>query len=175
MKFKKSHLIGVFFTIIIGTLLHFLYQWSGENSLIAPFSAVNESTWEHLKLLVIPMLIFAIFEYLTYGKEFDNFIPIRFLSILLGMLVIITVFYTYTGIIGQNYLIADILTFVLGVLSAYLFSYQLLQTDKFSSKAAIITGWFGLILIIICFVIFTFYPPHLSLFQDPITGNYGTM
>lgn len=63
MTLKYYHILGAIFTIFLGTLLHFTYQWSGKNNLVAIFSAVNESTFEHLKLLFTPMLIFSIFEY----------------------------------------------------------------------------------------------------------------
>ncbi len=35
---------------LVGCLLHFTYAWSGRNKFVAIFSAVNESTWEHIKL-----------------------------------------------------------------------------------------------------------------------------
>ena len=59
-SFFKWQLIGFVTTVICGVLLHFLYEWSGESIWVAPISAVNESTWEHMKLLFIPMFIFAI-------------------------------------------------------------------------------------------------------------------
>ena len=49
--------IGFFFTVVFGVLLHFLYEWSYNSVWIAPFSGVNESTWEHMKLLFFPMFI----------------------------------------------------------------------------------------------------------------------
>ena len=45
-----------------GTLLHFLYDWTNESILIAPFSGVNESTWEHMKLLFFPLFLFALIQ-----------------------------------------------------------------------------------------------------------------
>ncbi|BCN29488.1 DUF6512 family protein [Anaeromicropila herbilytica] len=173
MRLKCWHIIGAIFTIIVGTLLHFTYEWSGNNPVVALFSPVNESTWEHLKLIFVPMLLFTIIEYFVNGKEIKNFIPVKVFSILLGMLTIVVSFYTYTGIIGQNYLVADIGTFILGVLVAYYYSYRTLQTDRFATKEAI--QWSLLILIILCatFVIFTYRPPHIALFQDPNTLTYG--
>ena len=55
-------LMGFAVTSFLGTILHFLYDWSGNLSWITPFSAVNESTWEHMKLIFWPMLFFAIFQ-----------------------------------------------------------------------------------------------------------------
>lgn len=42
---------GFIFTAILGTLLHFLFDWTNGSVIAALFSAVNESIWEHMKLL----------------------------------------------------------------------------------------------------------------------------
>lgn len=173
LNIKLWHIAGILFTIIFGTLLHFTYDWSNENPFVAIFSAVNESTWEHLKLIFTPMFLFAILEYFAYGNELDNFIPVKFLSIVLGMFTIVATFYTYVGIIGINYLWADIATFILGTIVAYLFSYKMLQTDCLTSNLANLIGFLGLLLLLICFILFTFNPPQIPLFQDPVTLNYG--
>ena len=49
-RLLRWELIGFAFTGAVGTLLHFVYEWTGGNPLIAAFCAVNESTWEHMKL-----------------------------------------------------------------------------------------------------------------------------
>ncbi|HEX3077020.1 MAG TPA: DUF6512 family protein [Lachnospiraceae bacterium] len=175
MHLKFWHILGFFFTVIVGTLLHFTYEWSGENPIVALVSPVNESTWEHLKLLFIPMLFFAIIEYFAYGKQIPNFIPIKVISMIIGMTTIVIVFYTYTLITGENYLIADIATFMLGVFLSYLFSYFFLQTDVFSSQLANRIAWIILLLILFSFFYFTYYPPKYELFLDPNTGTYGAL
>ena len=55
-------LMGFAVTSLFGTILHFLYDWLSESKWAAPFSGVNESTWEHMKLLYWPLLLFAIFQ-----------------------------------------------------------------------------------------------------------------
>ena len=173
MNIRKWNIAGALFTILVGSGLHFLFEWSGRNTVVGLFSAVNESTWEHLKLLAIPMLVFAIVEYAVYGRKIANFAPVRALSILAGMAAIPILFYTYTGIIGKNYLLADIGTFVIGVLLAYFLSDRYLDTPAMSSKKCIAAGWVLLALILVAFIVFTLYPPQIALFQDPVTGLYG--
>ena len=68
---------GAAFTLIAGTLLHFVYGWSDRSLAMAPFAAVNESVWEHLKLLAVPMLLFAVVEYFCYGRALPGFLPAR--------------------------------------------------------------------------------------------------
>ena len=171
MDIKKWQIAGALFTLILGTILHFTYNWSGKNPVIGIFSAVNESIWEHLKLLAFPMLLFSALEFLAYGKNLTNFVPVKMLSILAGMLAIVVLFYTYTGIIGKNYFIADILIFVIGVFLSHFISYRLLQTTLFSSCLMVIAGWLGLVGLVTLFALFTYAPPRLELFRDPLIQN----
>lgn len=171
MKSKVYLYLSALATVILGTLLHFTYQWSGRNPAVGIFSAVNESTWEHLKLLAIPMLFFLFPEYLLFGKNYSNYFPVRLLSILIGMSVIVTTFYTYTGILGTHCLWADIGTFLLGILASLWFSIKLLPTGYLTSKTAVRLSFLGIFLLILCFACFTFYPPELPLFQSPSSGS----
>ena len=75
-------LAGFLFTGALGVLLHFLYEWSGGNTLAAAFSAVNESTWEHMKLLFFPMFVFSVFQVCIMGRNYPNFLAARAASIL---------------------------------------------------------------------------------------------
>lgn len=167
-QIRRLHIIGFFFTIITGTLLHFIHEWFGGN-LTAVLGAVNESTWEHLKLLFWPMTAFTILEYFLYGKNREGFLPVKTASILLGMISIIALFYTYTGILGFNVFFLDIGTFLASVYIAYCFSLKQIQEPRrfwtlpFSKVAALLI----LLALVICFIIFSFRPPHISLFANP--------
>lgn len=86
---------GIGFVLVLGTLSHFFFDWSGENRLVGIFAAVNESTWEHLKLLFFPALLFWVSE------------------------------------------------------------------------------WILLAVLLLCYLLFTAFPPHIGLFLDPVTGTYG--
>lgn len=165
---KKCHIAGIFFTIIFGSLLHFTYEFFDYNYFAGFFSAVNESIWEHLKLIFFPMLIWSIFEYIIYGKNMNNFIPAKVISIVFGMLLIMNIFYTYTGIAGTNYLWADILTFVVSVILSYALSFLLLHTLLFSSKFANILSLIIILGLYASFILFTYNPPPLGVFQIPL-------
>lgn len=173
LKFKHWHIVGTILTIIAGTLLHFTYEWSGCSKVVALFSAVNESTWEHLKLLAIPMLILTIPEYLAYGKCFKHFFAVRTLCILIGMTAITTLFYTYSGVVGRDVASINIAIFVIGVCLAYYSSARLLKRKPPAKPLPRCIGLIGLALLALAFFLFTFYPPHIGLFQDPLTGGYG--
>ena len=63
---------GLVFTLLVGSLLHFLYDWTN-SPVVAVFSAVNESTWEHLKLLFFPTFVFSVVESKFLLKHYPNF------------------------------------------------------------------------------------------------------
>ncbi len=171
-KIAIWEITGFIFTVIAGTLLHFVYNWSGHKWIVGIFSPVNESTWEHLKLLFTPMLLYSTVEYFVIGKDYPNFIFAKSFGIAFGMLVILIAFYTYTGIIGSNFLWADILTFLLGVAAAYFYSWRVIyETDIGTSPDFI--GAILLLLLTLCFVLFTFTPPHIGMFLDPVSKEYG--
>ncbi len=156
---------------VLGTLLHFLYEWTG-NTLAALFSGVNESTWEHMKLLFFPMLLFAVVQSLFIGKEYENFWCIKLKGALLGLFMIPVIFYTLRGIFGNT---PDWINIGIFFVSAGIaFIYETKQLKKGSLPCRYST-WSMVIfcVIAILFFIFTFIPPHIPLFQDPVSGSYG--
>ena len=163
--------IGFFFTIGFGVLLHFLYEWSNESIWIAPFSGVNESTWEHMKLLFFPMFLFAVVQSFFF-KYYKNFWTIKLKGILLGLLLIPLLFYFYNGVIGKSPDWVNILIFMISTGCTYIY-----ETKNFNKKDTVekeSNSSFVLVLFIgVMFVLFTFKPLDLSIFQDPNTGSYG--
>ncbi|MBH1941857.1 hypothetical protein I5677_13220 [Mobilitalea sibirica] len=170
---KKRCILGAIFVIIFGTLLHFVYEWSGENEVIGIIGAVNESTWEHLKLLFWPAFLYAIPEYLLTGKTYDNYFVAKAISFYTGVFLIVSLFYTYTGILGTNYLWMDITVFVISVLLSHYICYLILSSDI--AKGAFINSvaLLAIFILALAFIIFTFNPPQIPLFKDPISGTYG--
>lgn len=162
-KLRKKEIIGFIFTAVLGTLLHFTYNWSSKNGFVALFSAVNESTWEHLKLLFIPAAIFGVIEYFTDGRELQGFLTVKAVGIWVGMLSIVVLYYTYTEIIGRNFMWLDILIFFIGcaVISLYILKYA---NRIFGSNFA---GILLLIVSTIAFFVFTYFPPDIGLFRVP--------
>lgn len=166
----KFEIISSIFIMLVGTLLHFTFGWSNNNLLVGTFSPINESIWEHLKLLFFPMLISTIIGYFYTGKHIPNYLCSEVLGIILSMSFIVVFFYTYTGIIGTNFAIVDIGSFFIAVLLGQYVAYRKMQST--SSCNNLIPIVICLILYL-CFLIFTFSPPHIALFKDPITGMFG--
>ncbi len=172
IKIRNYQIFSTIFVFVLGTLLHFVYDWSGQNQIIGAFSAVNESTWEHLKLIFFPMLITIIIGYFYFRKTVSNFICSETIGLLVSLAFTVIFFYTYTGILGKNIAIIDISSFFIAVLLGEFISYVLLINNfKCNNKA----GVFVLVLLFMLFIVFTYNPPKIGLFKDPVSGNYGTM
>ncbi|MBQ8398289.1 MAG: hypothetical protein IJX53_08875 [Clostridia bacterium] len=163
--------MGFAVTSLAGTLLHFLYDWTGGSALIAPFSGVNESTWEHMKLLFWPMFIFSLIQSFFFSDR-ENFWCVKLKGILLGLSLIPIIFYTYNGVIGTSPDWINIAIFFISAAVAYIY-----ETRQFnnappqckSPKFAITM----LCVIAALFVVFTFATPEIDIFKDPLTGKYG--
>lgn len=171
---KKSLLLwqpaGFVFTSVAGTLLHFVYDWSNQSILFAPFSAVNESIWEHMKLLFFPMLIFAFAESHYIGRQYPNFWCSKLAGIVSGLMLVPVLYYTYTGAFGVSADWFNIAIFFLAAAAAYILEARIL---KYGSRCCLSTQTSMTLLCIIasCFVVFTFVPPSIPLFQDPNAKN----
>ncbi len=165
-------MVGFVFTAVAGTLLHFFFDWSGENVVVALFSAVNESIWEHLKLLFYPMLIFAAVEYFAWGKEVDSFWCVKLIGILIGLGLIVAVYYTYTGALGMKVDWFNITLFFFAAGVVYWLESKLFQRG-FSCPVGGRLAFLLILLIAAAFTLLTFAPLHIPLFEDPLTGTYG--
>lgn len=153
-------------------MLHFLFDWTGGSPAVGLFSAVNESIWEHLKLLFYPMLAAAVAEYLAWGKENKSFWWVKLVGICLGLVLIPALYYTYTGALGVKADWLNITIFFAVAAVVYWVETKMFQAGfhcRLDGKLAV-----GLIcLLAVAFTILTFVPPHIPLFRDPLTGTYG--
>lgn len=167
---KLWQFAGFAFTSFAGTILHFLYQWTNNSLLAAPFSGVNESTWEHMKLLFFPLLLFYIFQAFFF-KDYECFWCINLKSTLLGLALIPIIFYTYNGIFGTSSSFINIAIFFIS--AAATFIYQAIHLNDPENCKFRILAFIFLCIMGILFIIFTFITPKIPIFQDPLTGGYG--
>lgn len=175
-------LLGLTFTAVFGTLFHFLYSWT-KFLPFALFCAVNESTFEHVKILFFPMLLFAVFQFFFFRKDFFNFWRIKLSGILLGTALIPVLFYTYAGAFGAPPDWLNISFFFISAGAAYFVEGILFKRDEdcphlFNERKHKNFNALSVCVLLIfaaTFILFTFYPPRLPIFKDPINGGYGVL
>lgn len=168
MSLKKNLLTFVIISIA-GSLWHFLYEWTNFNTLIGYVSPVNESTWEHLKLLFFPAVIYFAVEYFLCGKKYDNYIPASVIGILAGMLSIVALFYTYTGVLGYNVTFFDMAIYYIAVIIMLTVRTLIIKKQSFSSGTSKIISLIAAAIILIAFFRFSYNAPILGIFTPPIT------
>ena len=175
IRMKKTvglwQLAGFATTSLGGTLLHFLYDWLGKTAWIAPFSGVNESTWEHMKLLFWPTFLFALVQGLFFRNRKD-FWCIKLRGVLLGLLLIPVLFYTYNGAVAPSPDWLNIAIFFISAAAAYTYEARLFKKNALSCRHPRL-ALAALCILAGAFVLFTLIPPELGIFRDPLTGIYG--
>ena len=167
----KWELSGIVFVFLLGALLHFLFEWSGESKIVGAFASVNESVWEHFKQGFWPMCLYASIEYRFIRGYANNFLTAKAVAVYVIPIVTALIFYAYTAIIGEEILIVDIIIFAVAITIGQLISYKIMVSKALPKYANYISFVFILALAIIL-ILFTFYPPHLPIFLDE-TGFYG--
>lgn len=157
----------------LGTAGHFLYGWTGRAPIAAAFSSVNESTWEHMKLLYWPYLLCTAAECIVFGDAFRNFFAVKAAALLLGLAAIPTLHYTVSGAFGQLPGWGNMAIFYLSVVLAYAVGARALRCGALKGERLQTVGFVLLLGMGLLFVYWTYHPPLLPLFRDPVGGGYG--
>lgn len=156
---------------LVGTLAHFLYDITNHNKFIGLFTAVNESTWEHIKIALTPILLCGLYDGAVHGQN-PNYFLAKCVSLLIPIFIIPCIFYGYKLVSKKPILIVDIATF-----------YFVIFLSQFAFKAIIdlpaLSYVFNYLGCLVTFVIFgaystlTLMPLKLFIFKDPISKKYG--
>lgn len=160
----KLEFASYVFCLIFGTISHFFFKWSGNSLFLASFVPISESVWEHGKLVFFPFFFFAIFESFFLFKE-KNFLYAKTFSLVFCIPLMLVIYFTYTGILGKNYLPLDILTAFIVLTWENVSSYKKLTSEKTYKSSKILI--FLTIVILVMFIIFTFVPPNFGMFLSP--------
>lgn len=159
---------GMLFTLLFGNLLHFVYDWTGQAGWAAYLSAVNESTWEHMKLLAVPWLVWTVVT-IVVNRCAASALP-RAIGLLAGLAAIPALFYTYTGILGKSIDVVNILIFQAAVLLAYFVSASLQKSARLSSVPFQILGILLHLLAALAFLFSRPFPRPFPCLWTPQTG-----
>ncbi len=164
-QLKFYTIIGVIFVLATGSLAHFLYGWLGNNHMVGLFTPVNESIWEHMKLLFFPMLLYSLFIFYRFKSTYPCVVSSFCFGILTGTWLIPALYYAYTYILGKNIFLLDIGTFLLSTISSFGLSYRLSLSCRLKPYTIILAFLIGVLFA--CFVIFSYSPPGLKIFRAP--------
>ncbi len=164
-------IIGSVVIITLGCLFHFVYNFCHHDKFIGLFVAVNESTWEHIKIAIIPSVIWCLYDVPLFGDN-PNYFSAKFFSLLSLIISIPFLFYLYKIFTKKAILPIDILIFCICIIFSQTVFYSLLSVSQFSNTLNIVS-LFGIFIIVICCPLFTIFPPKIFLFKDPVTGKYG--
>lgn len=169
---RKIKIIGVFVIFTLSFISHFMYQWF-PNSIFSILFPVNESIWEHMKLLATPVLIFSVIEYIIYRRKnisFNNFWLSYAISIILGIIIYLIIYLPIDYIFGHSLIVSVIILFItfiiMQVISYYIMNYREINYSNI----------IGLGIIIILYIVFgylTYNPIEIDLFYDTEKKIYG--
>jgi len=168
---SRTETIGAVIIVAGGTLWHFVYDWSGHNQLVAMVAPANESVWEHLKLVLVPVSVFGLVESLWVSARARLWWS-KLVEIVSSNLFIIAFFYAYTGALGVGSMVAvDIGSFVVAVVLGQWISYRI-QVSK-RRRPPLLVSAAALVLLFTFFAVVTFSPPHVPLFEVHSNGHFG--
>lgn len=167
-KFRIELIIGIAIAAAVGFVLHYAYQWSGNSFLLGFFVPVNESTWEHMKMIYLPMLILSIVFMTRWENELPSVTTGMLLGSLAGTWLIPILFYTYRGIVGFGVPWADMATFFVSLIGAGFVVMHVVKRcmDDSLQMTKICLGVLMLVQAVL-FLWFTYNPPGIGLFASP--------
>lgn len=166
---KKTSIFSLLFVLIIGTLNHFMYDWF-PLTIIGLFTPVNESIFEHLKLTFYPFLLTCIVRYFFLNDK-DYFLKVALASVT-GILTIPIIYYLINIFVTPPAIVNIIIFVIACILQEYVF-YSLMNNIFTDSPIGSKEGVIVIITVFLAFSVFTFIPPKLDLFLDPVTKTYG--
>lgn len=161
-------IIFSFLEFILGSFLHFLYDFL-PYPVIAVFSAINESVFEHLKLLLYPMLLGYICVYFIKDVHIKKYGKAVLCGILSGLATLLMIYYFVRYGLGIENLVFDILLLFVSIVVGNSISYCIYcySDESFWKLSYIVLG-----LLIFLMILGTFFPPSIPLFQEEKSSDY---
>ncbi len=158
---------------VVGSILHFIYDWSGGQRWAAVLGAVNESYWEHIKIAIWPVLLLQVVLYALGGFRYPAFIPAATVALYTLPVSMVGIVWLYKSYTKRNILWVDITVFgIVIALAQFAFVQLLQQLDANAVTVALSVPY--LLGIIVAILRFSFRPPtEPDVFVDPLTDAYG--
>ncbi|GMQ60717.1 hypothetical protein AN1V17_51190 [Vallitalea sediminicola] len=168
-----AEIVSAVAIILLGSLFHFLYEWT-ECTAIGIFSPVNESEWEHIKIMFYPVILVSIIEYFFIRYDVNNYVFAKAISALVFIATTYLLIYLYELIFGEGEMALHVVTYIVGAFVGQLISYLILRRSNSSkSKCKNLIGYYIFLFVFLIITLFTFRPLQCDFFRDSTTGYYG--
>ncbi len=173
MSLKKIKIINVVFLFLLSFLWHFVYDWF-PNNIFALFFPVNESIWEHMKIIYYCLFMGSILEFVLCKKnniKINNFYIEAMVKSILGVIFYLIIFVPFYLWLGESMLISISLMLITYIFMEFI-GYKILVGEEMNINILpVVIIALGCIM----FVILTFYPLHNFLFFDDVKFGYGIL
>ena len=164
-------ILEILICAVVGSVLHFTYDWSGRRKWVGVFSAVNESVWEHVKIGLTPMILCSVVDGFLQGWT-ANFWVSRAVLFLVFILMIPSLFYGYQVFTKRTVLVVDIISFYAAIVTAEVFAAIVMAGAAWSGVW--LWGAYAVIAaVLVAYGKWTFWPPRNELFYCPMYKGYG--
>lgn len=158
---------------LLGSVLHFLFDWTKHNKFVAFFSAVNESYWEHIKIAIWPVFLLQIVLFSLGGYNILSFVPAATIALYSIPVSMVGLVFLYKSVTKRNILWLDISIFFVCIAVAQSIFVLFLGQLSPTTGTVVLSSLF-LFGLVVAFLLFTFRPPkEPDLFLDPINKKYG--
>lgn len=164
---RNLKIITTIIAFILCFPFHYIYDLY-PNFITSIFFPINESIWEHMKLLFDSLIISGIIEKIVLiikKEESQNTCFSNFIASLLSIPIFLTMFLPVYSLIGENFIITIIIMLITIIICKYI-SYKINNKNDFKMENKTI------ILVIITYILFgilTYYPIDNSLFIETET------
>lgn len=172
LNLKNTRIIAVLGIFLLSFFSHFAYELL-PNPLFSFIFPVNESIWEHMKILVTSSLLYGIIDYIILKKNnipYNNYpFNLWFTSIIIVPIYLVIYLPIY-NLLGESLIISILLLLIVYIIKEVI-SYSILKAPHIK-----IVNSLTIPIIIIVYMIFTYLtynPPHNYIFLDSITNTYG--
>lgn len=172
MNLKKIKLIQIIGVFILSFICHFAYDWF-PNTIFSFIFPVNESIWEHMKIIITAYLLYGIIDYLLLKKNnysCNNYLSQLILVPIIGIITYLIIYLPIYNLIGENMIVSIELLLLIYVFMSYL-SYLFICEEN--NKILKIISIPLIFIIYGIFIYLTYKPPKNYIFYDTTKNIYG--
>ena len=169
---KKFVLIYSIIIFLFGFITHNLYSWAP--SFLTVIFPVNESLFEHLKMIFItPVITGLILYFIAYSKRinYSNYFFSLYLTVMANIVLFFALYLPIYYRFGESMIITFVIYFISILLSQYLNALIMTKT-----KDNFLLNIIGLIMLVTNYLIllyFTYNPLEVPFFFDTENEVYG--